>query len=257
MIPPPPMAPSPTGSPAAPSPPATSPPIVAEVAVAPCEQWDRSSSVSTFDAISAEILADRIFACGTRDAIVDDDDDTFDDAHPDEGDRYVARMALDDAESEAKFVETLNERRERVAIGHDDDPAAVASLQRLARTAWTHERYARAAAARADWDPVIGPLAARAVRRAQRAAGAIARAAARAVTRVAIRARNSARARMGAPARLSHMRRPARPSSRPRAPHARRDRVSAVSSAGSGSDEPSPEPPGPDYGPRLPAGRQP
>jgi hypothetical protein len=83
----------------------------------------------------------------------------------------------------------LNEQRKRVAGGQDDDPAMVASLQRLARTAWIHQCRTRAAAEGAEWDPVCRPLASRAVVRAQRAAGAIAKAAARA----AIRARNLAR----------------------------------------------------------------
>jgi len=201
-------------------------------------------AVRTFDDIPAEIIAERVFTDGD-DATVDD----FDDGQPDEGDRYVARLALRAAESEVKFVETLNERRK--GVGQADDPAMVASLQRLARTAWTHTYRARAEAAQAEWDPVIGPLAARAVTRAHRAAHAIAGAAARAVTRAAIRARNSMRARIGGPAPLSRMRTPESPSSRPRAPRARRVRVSAVASAGSGSDEPSPERPGAQHGARL------
>jgi hypothetical protein len=127
----------------------------------------------------------------------------------------------------------------------------VASLQRLARTAWIHTSRARAAAVGVEWDPVIAPLAARAVAWACRAARAIAGAAARAVTRFAIRARNSMRARIRGPGTLSHMRRPVSTSSRPRAPHPRRARVSATASAGSGSDEPSPERPGAQRGARL------
>jgi hypothetical protein len=203
-----------------------------------------------FDAIPAQVIADRVFADER------DDDDIDDDAQP-EGNRYVARLALSDAESEAKFVEALNERRQRFADSQDDDPAMVASLQRLARTAWIHQCRTRAAAEGAEWDPVCRPLALRVIVRAQRAAGAIARAAARAVTRAAIRARNLARDRIGVPARLSQMRRLVNRSPRPRTPHARRVRVTAGTSAGSGSDEPSPEPPGQHDGACLPAGRRP
>lgn len=211
-------------------------------------------SMHPYDALEAEILADRIFA-----GVVSDDFDTFDgldDGQPDENDRYVARLALRDVEAEAQLVETLNERRTVVADGHDDAPAAAASLQRLARTAWMHKCRARAAATGAEWDPVVGPVAAGVVARADRAASAIARAAARAVTRAAIRARNSARARLGAPARLTYRRRTASPP-RHRAPRVRRVRVSAVTSAGSGSDEPGPEPPGSRNEIRLPTGRWP
>ncbi len=129
----------------------------------------RWGAVRTFDTIAAEIIAERVFADGGE-AIVDD----FDDGQPDEGDRYVARLALRAAESEVKFVETLNERRKGVGDGQVDDPAMVASLQRLARTAWIHTSRARAEAVGAEWDPIIGPLAARAVARAHRAARAIA-----------------------------------------------------------------------------------
>lgn len=208
-------------------------------------------SVGTYDAIPAEIVAARVFG-DVSDPIIEYD---FDDAEPDQGDRYVARMALEDTEREAKFVESLNERRERVARAHDDDPAAVSGLHRLARTAWHHHRRACAVAAGAMWDPVVGPMAVRVVARAERAARAITRAAARAATRAAIRARNSARARIGVFTRLGHVRRPMSPSARPRAPHARRRRVSAVHS--SGNDEPSPEPPGLHDRACLPAGRQP
>jgi hypothetical protein len=207
-------------------------------------------AVRTFDTIATEIIAERVFADGGE-AIVDD----FDDGQPDEGDRYVAGLVLRATDSEVKFVETLNERRKGVGDGLVDDPAMVASLQRLARTAWIHTSRARAAAVGAEWDPVIGPLAARAVARAHRAARAIAGAAARAVTRVAIRARNARRAWIGGRGPLSPTCRPVSPSSRARAPHARRVRASAVASAGSGGDEPSPEPPGAQRGARLPAVR--
>jgi hypothetical protein len=197
--------------------------------------------VRIFDAIAAETIAARIFA-DPSDTM--GDDDAFDDAYPDQADRYVARMAFDDTETEAKFVETLNDRRERFAGGEDDDPAMVASLQRLAKTAWIHTCRARAAAAGAEGDAVFSPLAAHAVARARRAERAIASAAALAVTRAAIRARNSARARIWGPARLNHVCRPVSRSSRPRA---RRVRVSAVASGSAGNDEPSPEPPGPHH----------
>jgi hypothetical protein len=210
--------------------------------------------VRTYDALESEIIADRIFASATSadfDNFVE-----FDDAQLDEGDQYVARLALNDVEAEASFVEMLNDRRVAFGNGQDDDPAMVASLERLARTARIRRCRAEAAARSAEWDPVVCPLAAQVVARAQRAADAIADAAARAVTRAAIRARDAARARMGVSAQLRYLRRPAIPCSRPRAPHARRVRLSAVASAGSGSDEPGPEPPGQHDGTCLPIGRQ-
>ena len=81
----------------------------------------------------------------------------------------------------------------------------------------------------------------RAAAHAHRAALALARTAARAVTRAAIRARNAANGRLGAPARLRYARRPVRHARGRRAP-ARRVRISAVASAGSGNGDPSPQP---------------
>jgi hypothetical protein len=182
--------------------------------------------VRTFDGIETQVLVERIFSSAGGDPIALDADD-FEEASPDHPDRYIAHMALNDTEAEVTFVEALNARRKEVACP-DDDPAAVASLQRLARTAWTHHYRARNAAANAAWDPVVGPLAARAVARARRAAQAISFAAARGVMRAAIRARRAARARASVPMYGARVRRLAARSPRPRAAHVRRVRLSAV-----------------------------
>lgn len=190
--------------------------------------------VSLLDDVVAETIADRIFASAAGRS------DDADDAHPMPASQYFARKALNDVESEAALVEALHERCVgRVVVGADD-LASVASLQRLAQTAWIHYCHAGSAAAGAEGDHFFGPLAKRAVRRAHHAALAIGRAAARAVTRAAIHAHQAARVRAGAPMRPRLARRPTGLSSRPRAPARRR--VRAVAGAGSGSEEPGPEP---------------
>ncbi len=129
--------------------------------------------VSWLDSLVAETIADRIFASARGDS-----EDDVDDADPMPAHRYFARKAWKDVESEAKLVEALNDRCAGRDSVEGDDPAAVASLQRLAQTAWIHYCHARAAAAGAEADPLFGPLAKRAVRRAHHAARAIGRAAA-------------------------------------------------------------------------------
>lgn len=196
-----------------------------------------ASRVSLLDDVVAETIADRIFAsaAGRSDADADD-------AHPMPASRYFARKALNDVESEAALVEALHERCVGRVVFGADDLASVASLQRLAQTAWIHYRHAGSAAAGAEGDHFFGPLAKRAVRRAHHAALAIGRAAARAVTRAAVHAHQAARVRAGAPMRPRLARRPTGLSSRLRAPARRRVRVAAVAGAGSGSEEPGPEP---------------
>jgi site-specific recombinase XerD len=228
--------------------------------------------MSVFDAIEAQVIVDRMLAQGWgNDARFSDDDygdvgvdasDPFAEltpadhsaqaartpaqpdysapADPNHPDRYIAYLALNETEEDVAFVEALNDQCRRVSCP-DDDVGAVASLQRLAHTAWLHQRRARRRAEGAAWDPVVGPLAARVVARGERAVRSIACAASRAVTRAAIRARRAARARLPIPA--PRVRPVTGRLSRPRAVHVRRVRLSAVASAGSGADEPSPEPP--------------
>jgi hypothetical protein len=189
------------------------------------------------DHLVAQTIAERIFASAGEGYEQDEDE-----AHAMPAQRYFARAAFNGAESEAKLVEALNDRCTDAAFVESGDPAAAASLQRMAQTAWIHYHHARAAAAGADGDAKFGPLADGAVTRAHRAALAIRRAARRAATRAAIRARAAARDRSSVPARLRHARRPVGLRSRPRAPSARRVRVSAISAAGSRQEEPGPQP---------------
>jgi hypothetical protein len=192
--------------------------------------------MSWLDSLVAETIADRIFAGATG---VGDDD--AEDAAPAPPHRYFARKALNAAESEAKLVEALYDRcAGRTLV--EDNPTVAAGLQRLAQTAWIHYGHARAAAAGAEGDPFLGPLAHGAVGRAHRAALAIRRAAARAVTRAAIRARQAARTGSSAPSSRHLVRRLAGRSPRLRAPARRRVRAAAVASAGSGGEGPGPAP---------------
>ena len=193
--------------------------------------------MSWLDSLVAEAIADRIFADATGAG-----DDDADDAAPAPVHRYFARKALNAAESEAKLVEALNDRcAGRTLV--EDNPTVAGGLQRLAQTAWIHYCHARAAAAGAEGDPCLGPLAHGAVGRAHRAALAIRRAAARAVTRAAIRARQAARAGSRAPLSRRRVCRLAGRSPRLRAPARRRVRATAVASAGSGGGDPGPTPP--------------
>jgi hypothetical protein len=200
----------------------------------------RGDAAAVVDAIAAEVLADRIFA-GLEPERIDAGgiSEHFDGA-PDE---YVARLALHYAEVEVQYVVALQDRLRRQPFG-GGDPETLAALQRLARTAWTHHRRARAAASDAAWAPAVRPLAARAVARAQRAARAISLAAARALTRAAVAVRRAAHARTPVPVRGAGARRREVRSRRPRATPTRRVRLSAVASAGSGGEEPSSDPPG-------------
>jgi len=207
---------------------------------------------SSHDHLVAKTIAERIFA-SVREGCGDQDEE---EALAMPAERYFARKAFNDAESEAKLVEALNDRCTGAAFDEGGDPAVAASLQRLAQTAWIHYHHARAAAEGADGDPTFGALADGAVTRAHRAALAIKRAAGRAATRAALRARAAARNQLRVPARLTRVRRPVGLRSRPRAPSVRRVRVSAITSAGSGHEEPGPEP-GAHDGTRLAAGRQP
>ena len=193
--------------------------------------------VSWLDALVAETIADRVFA-----GAVSGREDDADDAQPMSASRYFAHKALNAAESEAELVEALKARCVGRTFIEGDDPAVVASLQRLAQTAWIHYCHARAAAAGAESDPIFRSRANRAADLAHQAALAVRRAAARAVTRAALRARQAARTGLKAPVPLHFVRRPAGLSSRLRAPARRRVRISAVASAGSGSEEPGPEP---------------
>jgi hypothetical protein len=202
------------------------------------------------DYLVAKVIAARVFASAT-DGCGDEDED---ESHAMPVQRYFARKAFNDAESEAKLVEALNDGCVSEAFIAGGDPAVAASLQRVAQTAWIHYHHARAAAEGADGDSIFGPLADRAVTRAHHAALAIKRAAGRAVTRAAILARTAARDRSRVPARLSQVRRPVGLRSRPRAPSARRVRMSAITSAGSGNEEPGPE--AAPSGTRLAAGRK-
>jgi hypothetical protein len=192
--------------------------------------------MSWLDSLVAETIADRIFAG----AMGVGDSDT-EDAAPAPAHCYFARKALNAAESEAKLVEALNDRcADRTLV--EDNPTVAASLQRLAQTAWIHYCHARAAAAGAEGDPVLGPLAHGAVGRAHRAALTIRRTAARAVTRAAIRARQAARTGPSAPLSRRLVCRLAGRPSRLRAPARRRVRAAAVSSTGSGGGDPGPAP---------------
>jgi hypothetical protein len=200
------------------------------------------------DELVARTIADRIFASASDGRGDQDAEEAL--AVPVE--RYFARKAFDDAESEAKLVEALNDRCAGAAFVKRSDPAVAASLQRLAQTAWIHYHHARAAAEQAVGDPTFGVLAAGAVTRAHRAALAIRRAAGRAATCSALRARAAARDRLRVPARLTRVSRMVGLRSRPRTPSVRRVRVSATTSAGSGYGEPAPDP-SPHRGTRLAA----
>jgi hypothetical protein len=192
--------------------------------------------MSWLDSLVAETIADRIFAGATG---VGDDD--ADDPAPAPVHRYFARKALNAAESEARFVEALNDRcADRTLV--EDNPTVAAGLQRLAQTAWIHYCHARAAAAGAEGDPFLGPLAHGAVGRAHRAALAIRRAAVRAVTRAAIRARQAVRTGSSASSSRHLVHRVAGRSPRLRAPARRRVRAAGVASAGSGGGDPGPAP---------------
>lgn len=201
------------------------------------------------DDLVARTIAERIFASVSDGR----DDQEAEDALAMQVERDFARKAFNDAESEAKLVEALNDRCAGAAFVKRSDLAVAASLQRLAQTAWIHYHHARAASERAMGDAAFSALAAGAVIRAHRAALAIRRASGRAATRAALRARAAARDRLRVPARLTRVRRMVGLRSRPRTPSVRRVRVSATASAGSGSGEPDPEP-SPPRGTRLAAG---